>query len=139
MKAPTRFPGIARHARILGIHQSHLYRCLAGQRRLKEALQKRYDALIEGEKSGFSEEALPFEECLVLHTPHLNPETIKEYWDQFGDAVAFKGDKLLFDASRVHLTIRIKGKLHFGHGPTHPETPDFGAHAHARKVTRKPE
>ena len=45
----TRFPGIVRHARELGVTYTHLYRVLVGER--QSPLLHRYQALVAAERS----------------------------------------------------------------------------------------
>ncbi|MCZ7593096.1 MAG: hypothetical protein M5U15_13605 [Kiritimatiellae bacterium] len=44
-----RFPGICRHAELLGVHRTHLYQVLSGGRR-SVSLLRRYNAIIARER-----------------------------------------------------------------------------------------
>ena len=113
MKAPTRFPGIASHARFLGVSMSHLYRCLMGERKMARDLQMRYDSLLEEERinteieSQISAARIPFDRHFIRC--NATKEQIKEVLAEFGDAVRIiGGNKIVFDATRVHLH-RVNG------------------------------
>lgn len=45
----VRFPGICRHAELLGVHRTHLYQVLSGGRR-SVSLLRRYNAIIARER-----------------------------------------------------------------------------------------
>lgn len=50
-RGDTRFPGICRHAQILGVDRSSLYRALTGEWKLPDLVQ-RYHALLAKEQQG---------------------------------------------------------------------------------------
>jgi hypothetical protein len=48
-RGDTRFPGICRHAKALGVSRSSLYRVLTGEWKHLTKLRARYDALLKSE------------------------------------------------------------------------------------------
>lgn len=47
-RGPTQHRGLVRHAKILGVHRNHLYKCLIGAR-VSHSLMNRYHALLAKE------------------------------------------------------------------------------------------
>jgi transcriptional regulator with XRE-family HTH domain len=96
MKAPTRFPGISGHARSLGVSQSHLYRILSGKRPFPPELKTRYELLLLDEAT-----TVPFSEYFSSVT--FSAEKIKAAVEEFGDAVAVRGNVVFFDSAKVKI------------------------------------
>jgi len=102
MKPQTRFPGIARHARGLGVSQSHLFRILSGQRPFPAELKARYELLLLDEADEAAKGApVPFAEHFFRIA--FSAEKIKEAVEEFGDAVAVRGNVVYFDSTKVKI------------------------------------
>ena len=95
MKIPTRFPNIARHARLLGFSRGHLYRVLIGDRPLKPEMRAKYNALVAADANIKNEIGATLRAGTVLEDCHAG---------QINEIVSAMGGAAMVEGERVTLT-----------------------------------